>query len=89
MSRCLVTGHKGYIGSNLVKQLEKEGHEVMGIDLQDGHDILKTLKPSTNGEFHPHWEKFKPEYIFHLAAIPRVGYSVEHPVEVVTNNLLS
>ena len=33
--------------------------------------------------------KFKPEYIFHLAAIPRVAYSVEHPVEVIKNNVLS
>ncbi len=89
MSRCLVTGHRGYIGSNLFKQLQKDGHEVVGIDLQDGHDILDVLKPGTDGEFHPHWTRFKPEYIFHLAAIPRVGYSIEHPVEVINNNLLS
>ena len=61
----------------------------MGIDLVDGHDILECLKPGTNGNFHPHWFNFKPEYIFHLAAIPRVAYSVENPVHVIENNVLS
>ena len=42
MARCLVTGHKGYIGSRLVKQLELEGHEVLGIDLIE--DIPKDIK---------------------------------------------
>ena len=51
MARCLVTGHKGYIGSEVYKQLKDLGHEVMGIDLVDGHDILECLKPGTNGNF--------------------------------------
>ena len=89
MSRCLVTGHRGYIGSEVFRGLKKMGHEVMGIDLKDGHDILRELKPDSEGKFHPHWANFKPEYIFHLAAIPRVAYSVEHPVEVIENNVLS
>ena len=37
--RCLVTGHKGYIGAHLYKTLERLGHDVLGIDLKDGHDI--------------------------------------------------
>lgn len=89
MARCLVTGHRGYIGSEVYKQLTEQGHDVMGIDLADGHDILRELKPDLNEEFHPHWLAFKPEYIFHLAAIPRVAYSVEQPVHVIENNLLS
>ena len=28
MARCLVTGHKGYIGSRLFKKLKELGHEV-------------------------------------------------------------
>ena len=46
MSRCLVTGHRGYIGSEVFKQLEEAGHDVMGIDLVDGHDILECLNPT-------------------------------------------
>ena len=89
MARCLVTGHKGYIGSILYKRLREQGHEVMGIDIKSGNDILDTLKPQLDGNFHRHWVNFRPEYIFHLAAIPRVVYSIENPVEVIENNVLS
>ena len=70
MARCLVTGHRGYIGSRLFNELREQGHEVMGIDLFEGHDILDVLKEYSEpmlGKFHPHFLDFKPEYIFHLA----------------------
>jgi UDP-glucose 4-epimerase len=91
MSRCLVTGHKGYIGSKVFKELKKQGHEVLGIDLKEEvpKDILIYLKENDEGEFHPLYSSFEPEYIFHLACIPRVAYSVENPVETMTNNALS
>ena len=91
MSRCLVTGHKGYIGSKLMAKLEELGHEVMGIDLNEDipHDIIKDLREGTDGKFHPHYFNFQPEYIFHMACWPRVGYSVEHPVETNENNILA
>jgi len=91
MARCLVTGHKGYIGSRLFEALEAEGHDVMGIDLNDeiSHDIIKELRESTDGKFHPHYYNFQPEYIFHMACWPRVGYSVEYPVETNENNILA
>ena len=91
MARCLVTGHRGYIGSRLYKKLKDLGHEVQGIDLVEGHDIREYLKEYNDpmrGKFHPHYYNFKPEYIFHLACIPRVGYSVEEPVETMKNNVL-
>lgn len=90
MARCLITGHKGYIGSHLYKRLQELGHEVQGIDLQEDHDILKDLKEYSDGSgrFHPHYWNFKPEYIFHLACIPRVAYSVENPVTTMQNNVL-
>jgi len=92
MAQCLVTGHKGYIGSEVYKQLKAMGHEVMGIDLHEKgaeHNILNKLKPREDGSFHPYWAEFKPEYIFHLAAIPSVAYSIEHPIKVIENNVLS
>lgn len=91
MSRCLVTGHRGYIGSHLFKALQDAGHEVQGIDLSEGHDILRDLKEYNapdRGVFHPHYFNFKPEYVFHLACFPRVAYSVEFPVETMQNNVL-
>ena len=91
MSRCLVTGHKGYIGSRLFKKLQELGHEVVGIDLKDGNDInsLQGLQADREGDFHPCWVNFEPEYIFHLACIPRVGYSIEYPVQTMKNNVLA
>mgnify|MGYP003119467161 FL=1 len=77
----LVTGHKGYIGGNLLKRLQELGHNVMGIDLKEGEDILDG--------FQQKHRDFKPEVIFHLAAIPRVVYSIENPVEVMHNNVHS
>ena len=39
----LVTGHRGYIGSRLYAKLKAAGHDVLGVDLKDGTDILHTL----------------------------------------------
>jgi len=91
MSRCLVTGHKGYIGSRLMAKLKVLGHEVMGIDIAEEHpkDINVFLTEDEEGGFHPHYYDFKPEYIFHLACIPRVAYSIEEPVETCRNNILA
>mgnify|MGYP003111101343 CR=1 FL=1 len=90
MSRILVTGHKGYIGSRIFKKLEEQGHEVMGIDVRDGHDINSDLHHGLDKKsFHPRYYNFKPEYIFHMACIPRVLYSIENPVETTKNNILA
>tara|TARA_Y100000034_G_scaffold90976_1_gene109678 strand:+ start:612 stop:1496 length:885 start_codon:yes stop_codon:yes gene_type:complete len=91
MAKCLVTGHKGYIGSRLFERLKELGHETIGIDLQEEYpkDIMQFLNEDYTGMFHPLYWNFKPEYIFHLAAIPRVAYSVEHPVETTKNNVMA
>jgi nucleoside-diphosphate-sugar epimerase len=87
----MVTGHKGYIGSKLYARLQSLGHKVIGIDLNEqvSKDINKTLTEDMDGKFHPHYFNFQPEYIFHMACLPRVGYSVEHPVETAKNNILA
>jgi nucleoside-diphosphate-sugar epimerase len=91
MARCLITGHKGYIGSRLYSKLQERGHEVMGVDLQDtvAHDVREVLREDTDGKFHPHYYDFQPEYIFHLACFPRVGYSIDHPVMTAENNIIA
>ena len=87
MAKCLVTGHKGYIGSRLFAKLKELGHEVVGVDLRGAEpeerlDIRKHL-------FHNNepWLKFEPEYIFHLAAKPSVAWSVENPSESLSHNV--
>ena len=91
MARCLVTGHRGYIGSKLYKALQDRGHTVMGIDLEEDirKDVISMLAEGADGKFHPHYYNFQPEYIFHMACWPRVGYSVENPVETGRNNILA
>ena len=37
MAKCLVTGHRGYIGSELFENLKQLGHDVQGIDIKEGN----------------------------------------------------
>jgi len=75
--KILVTGHKGYIGSKLYNKLIEQGHDVLGIDLKDGDNILYCLPDK------------KVDYVFHLAAYPKVSYSVENPSFTMRQNVLS
>jgi UDP-glucose 4-epimerase len=74
--KILVTGHKGYIGSHLYSNLTRLGYDVHGIDLKDGKDILYCLPD----------EKF--DYVFHLAAIPKVSFCVSNPSYTMRQNVL-
>ena len=91
MAKCLVTGHMGYIGSRLFLELKNLGHKVIGIDLKKGNNVadFTGLKEDDEGTFHPYFENFQPEYIFHLACFPRVSYSIENPVSTMRNNVLA
>jgi len=88
MSRCLVTGHRGFIGSRLYKKLKEEGHDVLGVDFKDTpmNCITTVLKEDFN-MFHPKYFNFKPEYIFHTAYTTRVPISIEDPVGTSFNNI--
>jgi nucleoside-diphosphate-sugar epimerase len=84
----LITGGAGFIGSNLVAQCLKEGWYVDTVDdLSNGHlEFLpegqiciqedfagdRILKEIRSGRY---------KVVFHIAAVPRVSYSVEHPLE--------
>ena len=87
MTRCLVTGHKGYIGAHLYRALLEAGHEVLGIDSddEDSGDIQEVLAPGNRSEYLD----FSPEVIFHLACWPRVAFSVENPLSTMINNVIS
>ena len=74
--RILVTGHKGYIGSHLYNDLIRLGYDVTGIDLKDGEDVLECL-PDVHFDF-----------VFHLAALPRVEFSVRRPSYTLKQNVL-
>ena len=50
MAKCLVTGHKGYIGSKLFARLQSLGHEVMGIDFR--LVVAARLEPAPPSVYH-------------------------------------
>ncbi|MFG2071505.1 NAD-dependent epimerase/dehydratase family protein [Nonomuraea maritima] len=57
MTRVLVTGSAGFIGSHVVEALEAHGHEVTGLDLRSGADVrdaalLARLLPGTDVVVH-------------------------------------
>ena len=74
--KILVTGHKGYIGSHLFSELIRLEHDVRGVDLKDGEDALHCLPD----------EDF--DFVFHLAACPRVTYSIDKPAYTLKQNVL-
>lgn len=92
--KTLVTGGAGFIGSHLVDRLIKEGHKVIVID---NFSTGKKENLNPEADFYNldicDFEKIKPlfqdiDYVFHLAAIPRVPISVEDPVGTSETNIL-
>ena len=92
--KLLVTGGAGFIGSNLVDKLIGEGHQVAIIDnLSTGKK--ENLNPKA--KFHKldirDLKKIKPvfkgvDYVFHLAAQPRIQPSIINPVESHSHNVV-
>lgn len=89
----VVTGGAGFIGSHLATTLLAEGHSVKIVDNlsggkrekipegaiffeQDVNDTTALAKSMSGADF-----------VFHLAALPRVQYSIEHPIETNVANV--
>ncbi len=83
----VVTGGAGFIGAHLVEGLVARGYHVRVID-----NLVAGKKEHVHpdAEFHQvdilDIEQLRPimkgaTYVFHLAALPRVQYSIEHPQE--------
>ena len=43
--RILITGHKGFIGSNLYNFLNTSEYDLIGLDIVDGDDLLTCKLP--------------------------------------------
>ena len=105
MSKILVTGGTGYIGSHTVVELLEEGMEVVIVDnlSNSEREVLDGIKAITGKT--PHFEETDlrereatyrvfekhPDInaIIHFAAFKAVGESVEKPLDYYENNLIS
>lgn len=95
--RSLVTGGAGFIGSHLVDKLIAEGWDVDLVDnLSSGRreNISKELPTSSIFISDFSSEKILErirnktyDVVFHIAAVPRVSFSVAHPLETHEANV--
>lgn len=79
--KILITGHNGFIGQKLVKELESHDNKV--INLEDNNGNRVDIR---------NWNKIKEfkdlDIIYHLAAVTFVPYSFENPRKTYEVNLL-
>jgi UDP-glucose 4-epimerase len=93
--KVVVTGGAGFIGSHLVEALAARGDEVHVVDNYSAGKREDRIVPQAT--YHEldvrstdELEKIfsEADVVFHTAAIPRVPYSVEHPVETTDVNVV-
>jgi len=97
-----VMGGAGFVGTNLIKRLLKDGHDVVSVDNystgkkeneQNGCEYIDADISDASSKHKAFGsEKYKlktPDIIFNLAALARIQPSLSDPVTAISNNFNS
>lgn len=99
--KILVTGGAGFIGSAVVRQAIRDGHEVVNVDALTYAACLANLDPITNAkgyvfeecsitdadEMARVFEAHQPDAVMHLAAESHVDRSIDGPGAFIDTNI--
>jgi UDP-glucose 4-epimerase len=96
MMRCLVTGGCGFVGSALVRRLLAESCEVVVVDdlsrgsrenLGPDQDRVSVIRQDVTGGLSPIFSSFRPQAVFHLAALHFIPDCDADPVRCLEVNV--
>lgn len=80
--KILITGNRGFVGTETEKLLITEGHEVLGYDIMDGYDVRD------NNQLDSFVAANGPDRILHLAAIARFDEADKNPILTHETNVI-
>lgn len=94
--KILITGGAGFIGSAVVQELQRHGHEIFVIDdlsfgnrsfieLPDSHFFQLDIRDKAL--VHTVIQEIAPQWVIHLAAIHFIPYCNKHPYEAFDINV--
>ncbi len=90
MTRVLVTGAAGFMGSHLFEYLKNQEYEVVGVDNYSigkfEHPDIYKVDLRHKHEVDKLVATFKPEIVYHLAAWAHEGLSQFCPIKITENN---
>ncbi|PTX57728.1 dTDP-glucose 4,6-dehydratase [Litoreibacter ponti] len=100
--KIMVTGGAGFIGSAVVRQAIRDGHEVVNVDALTYAACLANLEPVGNAKGYVFekadicdapvmqalFDKHKPDAVMHLAAESHVDRSIDGPQAFMQTNIM-